>query len=1223
MPDMPPTPVKPRTFVGDPNPPPTELEAPKGSSAPAAGAESSAGTGALPPEASPGAGGGQPKTADRTYSVVERPDGSRDAFSSDDEGDSKLGAVTVEDADQVLHQFGRYDDKLKMWSGLPKEAVDKLLQGRLPLPQYIEAKYGEGQSVRGLIGLKWLGGGLGDQEAKERGQADLIKTQLNEEPAFAWQGGLGATVAKMWSDLRAAGVGGTARRAAGELVQATPDLLKAGSDAAESAGALGLAGAAVGGFAAGPPGALAGLEIGGKVGLAYGLFKHYFDVTAGNTALDMLDKGHDPATIRVVAPLAGAINGALAVPKIDIMTAGAQRALLEKAASSEGLKDVIARYVANTAKGVGLNEAQQAAGIALTDLAARAESRKDLEVQHPIADLVNGAVLSAPVMAAMNLPFAAVEAVRTQEAAARETPSPEHPGTAGAAPGLGEPAASAGEPGARPEGAGQTPPGTAGAESPLSPGQEERAASATSVASGGEAVKTYDKVLKYRTLEGETKPEQTVARMRDEAQAMRETLAGDRVAVGEKGSEPMANARFIENALRRHEADLAVLEKGPEAPAAEREFFKNPEFEVKPLETDKATAADIRQQYVGQRDEQVARVNQMMRDFRKEVPDLEERQAITRYLDMGGDAAALKAASENEDLPAESRAQYARALELSPAGKEWADTLERFYKEANEVGQEQGTLRSARENYVNRIYAPEKNADFVKSELRQGVKQGTGHALQRSYETMELAEMDGRRFATTDAADLASVYNGEIARANAARSMADRMAESGLGAWKQPGNVPEGWEQVGGLEKRVPIQGPEGKAALDEKGNQIHASSVFVAPEGIAKGLKAISDPDFAKKIDALREVQKYQGLVKTVDLSFSFFHHLSMMAQLAYSGDLSSLLQVRNLDGFLDAPEFKEREQEFVRYGGATAITGDNADILRGLSRDEGDFFSKITQAPGAKQMLELTDKSSEFLFGKVQRLWKVNAFSQLAADWAADHPDATNAEVADAMRGYARHVNDRFGGQNWEAMGMTRSNLSLLRLGMLAPDWTISNLHLLQAAVGEGGTLGSASRKHLLASLAVGMVATESLNKALTGHFTDENKAGHKLEVEIAPDVYVSLLRGGVQDITKLASMVAESGLAGVSRFAQGKLAPLARTGVGLLTNTDYTGRAIVPRHSGPVAGTYDVLKYALNSSAPVPLGISNLASYAKSGKATPGGALAVGTGVGRYSKPPGRGN
>ncbi len=206
---------------------------------------------------------------------------------------------------------------------------------------------------------------------------------------------------------------------------------------------------------------------------------------------------------------------------------------------------------------------------------------------------------------------------------------------------------------------------------------------------------------------------------------------------------------------------------------------------------------------------------------------------------------------------------------------------------------------------------------------------------------------------------------------------------------------------------------------------------------------------------------------------------------------------------------------------------------------------------------------------------------------------------------------------------MGMTKSNLSLMRLVMLAPDWTTSGLQVLKQAMTEKGLAGNLSRAYLVRGFAVGMAATEGLNLLLTGHTTDQNAPGHKLEIQVANGVYTSLLRGPLGEIDKLASMTAESGLPGVARYAQGKAAPLISALVGLLFNVDYTGRPIVPKSTekhpvGPIAGTYDILKWLLTRVTPTPIAITGLISYLQNGKdQTPLGAADVVSGAGRFSQ------
>ncbi len=478
---------------------------------------------------------------------------------------------------------------------------------------------------------------------------------------------------------------------------------------------------------------------------------------------------------------------------------------------------------------------------------------------------------------------------------------------------------------------------------------------------------------------------------------------------------------------------------------------------------------------------------------------------------------------------------------------------------------------------------------------------------------------NGKKFATTDIADTLAIHNEELARVNASRKLADYLVNSGLAAWKKEGNLPEGWKQVGNMQKRVPIKDQEGNPVLGDDNNQVVSKSVLYAPEGIAKGLRAITDPDYTKKIDALRGIQKYQGLVKTVDLSFSLFHHLSLTAQTLYQGGFMALMRSPVMNKTLESKEFRDLETDFVQHTGITTKVSDNQDIVRQLITHNKDIFSKFTNLPVVKQALETSQKSSNFLFGKVQRYMKVTDYGTKMANWISDHPDATDSQIKAAKTGFAREINDAYGGQNWEARGISKTQLSILRLVLLAPDWTISNLSLGKK-VFEGGTAGSSARWNLATALVGGMLLTEGINQVMTGHTTDRNKKGHQFEVEISPDVYVSLLRGGIGDIIKLVSMNVESGLVGGNaRFLQGKMAPLPRTGVGVFSGTKYTGTPIVKnKRENSLEKTLDYLTYAWQSAGPQPFGLSNLADYLMTERnKTLGGGLAVGIGAARYSK------
>lgn len=639
--------------------------------------------------------------------------------------------------------------------------------------------------------------------------------------------------------------------------------------------------------------------------------------------------------------------------------------------------------------------------------------------------------------------------------------------------------------------------------------------------------------------------------------------------------------------------------------AGDKPYVVNKPIELSFGKDDRATSQGIREEFSGIKNEQIVKGNQLSEEIKTLVKDKKERQGMFWYKAARGNTEVLTEMLNNPKMEAY-QDQIKSALNLSPKSLKALEMVEKYYQEAGQVSQEIGTIKDVTENYQNRIYKPEPPKDFIKTEVKGGLKQTTSHSKARVFDTEFDAAIYGKEFATTDVADALSIHNEEMARVNTARKLAETMVNNGVGAWSTIDEVPSGWTQVGNLRK---------------------GQTVFTAPKGIAKGLEAITDPNFIKKIEPLRNIQKYQGIIKTVDLSYSFFHHFSMVAQTMYQGGIREIMKLPEMNKILGSPAFGEMELDFVQHTGMTAKVEAVQDILRNLTEKNPDVFSKITNFPGVKQYLKGAEKSSEFLFGRLQRYLKVADYGSKISNWVADNPLATNAEVKAAKLGFAKEINSVYGGLNWEAMGMTKSNLSLLRLGLLAPDWTISNVQLLQFAVGDKGMAGQAARGHILRALIGGMIATEGLNKITTGHFTDQNPKGHLLEVQIAPDVYVSLLRGGIGDITKFASMVSESGGAGALRFAQGKLAPFTRTAIGLaaapMGALDYTGHRIIRRDAGPFTGTYDILRYTLAGAGPIPFSLGTLPKYLmnKNIQKTLPGALAIAGGVGRYSKAPKR--
>lgn len=1271
----------PANFPGNPNPPAKIPDTSGVKPAPAA-APTSAGTGALPPSA---AGGDVPPSStaapsDTTFRVYTEEDGGHSIYSLKDDGSGeKVGTATATDTQKILDAAGTFNPTTKSWD-VPPAIAKSLMTGRLGFPEQISKSWEGGETgvVQAFNAMAWIDGKMPFDEAKARNDQALLKEQLapSGQPGLAWDklGQYAADALKHPGDALAE----VGKYTAGQLAAFAPTALELGKGAAEGAlkvGGPALAAAMASGTVELPPVAAGVAWLAGAGALA-GASKTLINLETGGAAARMMQQGLPENIVRSNAIWQGSAKGVLWMTSASLLPAPMKLKLLETLAESPVAQKMAAnwavKYGGQVAAGTSLMVAQEKIRQIFNNMAASAANRPDLLIQgkEGLDQLLDAAASGASITAAVGAYGAAKGAMKPTPLEG-EAGAPQESGAQGREPApAGAP--QSGEPVAAPS-ASRSPGGK------IEPGSQTSVPGALdpSVTEHPTFVKAAEQAKPFLGKIDPTDKEGVIGAYSDIVQEHHDfinkvqvAMADDKVTDGmsnkmkaqaekmsalsklakivhdpekalpyfsalEDGKEsllpPPADPYDVAKVAREMEGQKAAAEEP--APADENKYVLNREMNVESLGDEKATAKNARDEYSGIHNEQLVRGNQLADEIKRDVPDPKDRQGMFWFKAAEGDKAVLEHALQDPDLE-KYHDQIERALNLPDHAVEALKKVDQYYKESGEVSKDVGTIRDVIGNYQNRLY--EQDGEPTRTEASaSGLKQTTGHAKQRVFDTEFDAARAGKTFATTDVADALALHNGEMSRVNAARSLADKMAESGLGAWKSPDNAPEGWKQVGSLAKDIALKGKDGKALIGEDGNQVHSRSNFYAPEGIADGLKAIADPDWTKKMDALKNIQSAQGAVKTGFLSWSFFHHLSFISQLVYRGDFSSLMQLGNMDAALSHPDFLENEKDFALHGGMTSQVEANADIERGLAKAIGDesTLGKAKELPLVKQVLEQTDKNANFLFGKMQRLWKTNTYAAERSNWIAGHLDASNEEVTTALRGIAASTNDIFGGQNWETMGMTKSNLSLLRLGILAPDWTASNMSLLKhaAGLGDNAAENSMSRAHLIKSLAVGMIGTELMNKVLTGHTTDKNKPGHKLEVEVAPNVYVSLIRGGPSDILKLGSMMKESGAGGADRFAAGKLSPAARIIVGLASNTQYGSKEIVPHSYKPgsaeskmpkaVAGTYDVLKYVLSNASPIPLGISNLYQYADEKHKTAVGAAIVGSGVGRYSPPPKR--
>ena len=685
----------------------------------------------------------------------------------------------------------------------------------------------------------------------------------------------------------------------------------------------------------------------------------------------------------------------------------------------------------------------------------------------------------------------------------------------------------------------------------------------------------------------------------------------------------------------------------------------------------------MREKYMGGHDEQILIISHLAEDLKTAAPKEQSAMYWAKEAEsLGGSEFLKRAISDPEkvaeelqranhklsgikepfELDEKEAASYAerlkelrpkleQALNLSEGAQSGMKEGALFYKESGEVGQALGTLREILEDYNARLWKPEKEGTYTGDKGRVGLPQSTPHAKERFYPTVFHGEAAGKRVATDDYADALTVHGNSMAAVNHSRQLADAistMKPIRFGGWYQEGREPEGWTQVGSLKKDMPLQ-KNGEALLGDDNNQLWARYKFMAPEGIADGLKPLVDPDyFRSKIPGVATAQQIQGIAKTGLLSFSFFHHLTFLTQTMASmngwktlADFPKALQTNLMSG----EYFRGQELDFVGHNGTTAATHAVQDILADLNKGD-DPISKALRAPVAKQITDLSKASTDFLFGQMQRYIKVMTYAKNIADWTSKNPNATPEEVDAAKTGYAKAVNAQFGGLNWEALGIDKTRQSLLRTFLLAPDWVGSMLAATKYAATDwgsetmvakmaqsmgvpankfgAGTAGQLSRGTLFKAVVGGLVAGDLINVMVSGHHMWDNADGHHFEIEIAPNVYISPIRGAPGELIKCVADVIESGGAkGAARYAQGKMSPFMSSVVTAASGVNYYGGNIW-KGENPVEQNVNGVWNIVSHMLPVPIGATGAVSYGtREEDQTPVGWAGVLTGLGRFSK------
>lgn len=199
----------------------------------------------------------------------------------------------------------------------------------------------------------------------------------------------------------------------------------------------------------------------------------------------------------------------------------------------------------------------------------------------------------------------------------------------------------------------------------------------------------------------------------------------------------------------------------------------------------------------------------------------------------------------------------------------------------------------------------------------------------------------------------------------------------------------------------------------------------------------------------------------------------------------------------------------------------------------DSGGLVSKVPVVGNAFKWAE--DK----LFQQYIPRLKSIAYEKAVSTMRDYNPDMGDTELYSKA---AKQVNAAFGGLNWRQLGVAPQTRDIMRLFMLAPDFTGSQILFGKYAMEKGGSPVTTSLARIMA---YNVLAAQAVNLMTTG--------------KVQPGHPFSVVGQDGKSLYSVRTMPADIAHAVVNprEFFENRLSPIARAGIQTVTGRDETGR------------------------------------------------------------------
>jgi hypothetical protein len=363
------------------------------------------------------------------------------------------------------------------------------------------------------------------------------------------------------------------------------------------------------------------------------------------------------------------------------------------------------------------------------------------------------------------------------------------------------------------------------------------------------------------------------------------------------------------------------------------------------------------------------------------------------------------------------------------------------------------------ENYVTHVWDIPKNQ--VES-VAQWFSTRNKFLNKRSIETIkEGMDKFGLQPKTLDVGDIIKIHSSAARNAienNKFVEAAKKIDVGGFPLLSKAKEAPPGW-----VKYEHPALSYKTIVGKDTQGRPVRMTDYYHIPVELKRhfdalfGSRKVGDARMAQAWNAYENIGNY---LKKAQLSLSLFHHGALsetaVANMGLPKAMKTILYDVGFKGTFKKSVPAFQNPEIARRAvdaGVQLGAAQDFDVAK-IQRQLDNLAESAKGIPGANL---LTKGFAEFNRAWDRALWeylhdglKIYTFEHLAGKINADK--MTPEQYKKQLRETAQFVNDSYGGQNWEVLGVSPMQQRIMRAFLLSPDWTVSTIRQALAPLGVG---------------------------------------------------------------------------------------------------------------------------------------------------------------------------